>query len=942
TTKQSLNVKGNYVGGVIGCIAEGGALIEGKTGSVASAISNSNTLTVTGNYVGGIIGGIKAGAGVFFGAGTYILGYAIGDTGTLPGVFINTGAITATGNYVGGIVGGTTAPSVGADITRFEISGQNKANITATTGDYVGGIIGGTATGFIAEFKNSNTYCGESSSTQFTVSGKTYVGGLVGFLSANENVFEKVYSTAKVVGTGNYVGGIVGKAEFLRLNNSFVTLPDKTTKFSVDTSIVQGADYVGGLFGDIEKGSVNNCYVQGFKFSNVTVTKGGIAGYAHPNVTFSGSWTIYLADKPTYQTESANKNGKFVIADADTVGGMCSFAEMSVMAGIKTTPLAAPLEISASDNTIMPCNKGGRVSLKLAVPVPQANKSTLLVFYDASGYDKTTESKISMENEKLNGDLLYLQLVNDQQSFSICLTEVVFQNIPSLPQSPTQDDIAKWKEVWEHNFVRPANDPQYNPAISGYPTDDTVNNILKASGTITYTPFVGSSTPPNAVCVGKFDVTYEKGSEAAPNIINSFAEWQAFCYAIRNTSGGYGAGQFYKLGDGWDNSNTITTIDDLAGNVAEGETDMPQHYFSGTFDGNGKTININLPLAATAGNTKRLSLFPNAAGATFKNLTLAGEITTQSDDSSQGYDVAGFVGKPFGNLSFLNCINKANITARRLAAGIIGYTRNFTITMEDCVNEGNITTTEDPAWANSEVMAEYPYGTGGIIAYVNNRTTIESCINRGNITGGVNVGGIVGKCDSFITVNNSANTGIVFARAEKPFDDPTVELRYRSVNVWSNVGGIIGFVGQFGSLTAYACYNSGDIRARGNVAGGIAGLIGTIGSGLKTYESDAWFKSEIKYCYNSAPISAGWIKDDGPHLIGVPTSGDNVKYNGTNAGGLVGVAVDLDIAYCYNTGIVTSYGAVGWSGTWHSHTGGIISESNSWGPGAGQPAGWPY
>ncbi|MEG2450735.1 MAG: hypothetical protein RSB09_03265, partial [Clostridia bacterium] len=258
--------------------------------------------------------------------------------------------------------------------------------------------------------------------------------------------------------------------------------------------------------------------------------------------------------------------------------------------------------------------------------------------------------------------------------------------------------------------------------------------------------------------------------------------------------------------------------------------------------------------------------------------------------------------------------------------------------MEDCVNEGNITTTEDPAWANSEVMAEYPYGTGGIIAYVNNRTTIESCINRGNITGGVNVGGIVGKCDSFITVNNSANTGIVFANAEKPEND----IKYKGVNVWSNVGGIIGFVGQFGSLTAYACYNSGDIRARGNVAGGIAGLVGTIPSGEHPYNANAWFKSEIKYCYNSAPISAGWIKDDGPHLIGVPTSGDNVKYNGTNAGGLVGVAVDLDIAYCYNTGIVTSYGAVGWSGTWHSHTGGIISESNSWGPGAGQPAGWPY
>ncbi|MEG2274516.1 MAG: hypothetical protein RSC44_04205, partial [Clostridia bacterium] len=441
----------------------------------------------------------------------------------------------------------------------FEMSGQNTANINGkqetVAGDSVGGIIGGTVTGFITAFNATNTFCGESSTTQITVRGNSNVGGLVGALSENENLFKMVFSTAKVVG-GNYtngvlvatgsnrIGGIVGYAKKLRLSDSFVTLP-ANIKFDVNTNIVDGADSVGGLFGEIVAGSADNCYVQGFKFSNVTVTKGGIAGYAHPNVTFSGSWTIYLADKPTYQTESANKNGKFVIADADTVGGMCSFAEMSVMAGIKTTPLAAPLEISASDNTIMPCNKGGRVSLKLAVPVPQANKSTLLVFYDASGYDKTTESKISMENEKLNGDLLYLQLVNDQQSFSICLTEVVFQNIPSLPQSPTQDDIAKWKEVWEHNFVRPANDPQYNPAISDYPTDDTVNKKLKANGTITYTPFVGSSTPPNAVCVGNFDVTYEKGTPAAPNIINSFAEWQAFCYAIRNTSGGYGAGQFY-------------------------------------------------------------------------------------------------------------------------------------------------------------------------------------------------------------------------------------------------------------------------------------------------------------------------------------------------------------------------------------------------------------
>ncbi|MEG2688367.1 MAG: hypothetical protein RSA24_04280, partial [Clostridia bacterium] len=137
------------------------------------------------------------------------------------------------------------------------------------------------------------------------------------------------------------------------------------------------------------------------------------------------------------------------------------------------------------------------------------------------------------------------------------------------------------------------------------------------------------------------------------------------------------------------------------------------------------------------------------------------------------------------------------------------------------------------------------------------------------------------------------------------------------------------------ALYAYACYNSGDIRGRGNIVGGIVGLLGTVKDEKKPHHADAWFKSEIKYCYNSARVSAGWTVGEGDQDC--EAVGDTgVKFTGSNAGGIVGVAVAVDIAYCYNTGRITSYGCIGYLMTWQCRTGGIVGESRAWGYNGGE------
>lgn len=245
--------------------------------------------------------------------------------------------------------------------------------------------------------------------------------------------------------------------------------------------------------------------------------------------------------------------------------------------------------------------------------------------------------------------------------------------------------------------------------------------------------------------------------------------------------------------------------------------------FKGHFDGNGHKITVNYDgindSAVTDNNPKyqhRVSAFPNAgvsgSKTSFKNLMvegsiLAGTISGKLDSgtfscTNGAYDIAGFVGKPYGAIKFENCTNDADVTGLRVISGIAGCSTDAApLELIGCINKGNITSYEMSSWKAPEGLQElgnqydYQYGTGGIIAYATSSVTIESCLNTGNITGGAKIGGLVGRVTNKnkgltrLVINNSANTGDIWSfeyNPHTPNDNKNVAQTFGLVQaVWS-------------------------------------------------------------------------------------------------------------------------------------------------------------
>ena len=112
------------------------------------------------------------------------------------------------------------------------------------------------------------------------------------------------------------------------------------------------------------------------------------------------------------------------------------------------------------------------------------------------------------------------------------------------------------------------------------------------------------------------------------------------------------------------------------------------HKFSGTYDGAGHTLTVNYN-----STTQYAAPFSYANGATFKNLHIAGSIT-----SSAKY-VASFVGYSYGSNTFLNCRSSVAITSSISGdgthGGFVGILEGddssyYTVTFEGCVFNGKL------------------------------------------------------------------------------------------------------------------------------------------------------------------------------------------------------------------------------------------------------------
>lgn len=1011
---------GSFVGGIVGYVSsQAGSFWREGTTIFGNAVQLENTANI---YATGFAGGI-------FGALGNIaldkINQSVGAVYNEIAVEKNQNQENRTNILqkilVGGVREGSSVTTLGIAPTTdsdYLKKADGKLRNTASVhvlktngkgGEYVGGIVGYSGANVRLVLRNKpqtgdidvsalNVYSG---GTNVSFAG-SYAGGIAGFTDNLEHVLQYIVVQAKFTDSNaKRVGGLIGEMMSGSIDGCVVVSAMAAGEnISYETDNFQGTEYVGGLVGRTENASIRNSVATGFNLTSTSITKGGVLG-GGTNPTIEASWTFYIANEgATFSTVSANEYGKYILVDQNTItsngSSYPSFEKLCAFAGIANT-----------------ATEGAVGVLKFALNVPTQRQ---LAFYDASGSDVETSNKESLVGFKNVNNVLTIKLdMETGTSMQVCIVNIEFIDIP---QNNTSNDKTA-KDVVASKFKKPSNGERYHVEVVEAVFDVANTKQIKSIRANVYFDYKGDGTYLVSIGTGtdhKYNEEYKTGndyyaelvpgSKENPFTISTQAEWNDFAYSVYSGANNYAKyrdncstcqndetyyhKQYVKLLTSdivIDNSAHYGTASstrklnfgtavtstpangtgagsnigyNFAGDISK---DSNEKNFQGVFDGNGHYITINYD----SGGYYRISVFPNAANAEFRNLTITGSIMAASKTDGYGnettkdvvsktaaYDIAGFVGKPFGALEFYNCTNDADIIGLRNVAGIVGYNAGgHGIKLEACVNTGNITSLQgtytisgktdkhnwfdsiDSAYGTSNIG--FNSGTGGIIGAYTGNITIESCRNAGTIIGGHNVGGIIGLHDgtssakATLTIQNCANTGNVKSNSGYWGEDEGGVEGAASEgirqNIFGYVGGLVGVTGQYSILKMYASYNTGDILTLSNIIGGLVGSVGVLYQPKKFGRYDNNVKtggrSLIAYCYNIGNITAGGTF---PKITEAWDIGRE-NYGGTISGGFVGLAGDLQISQGYNTGNITNYGHISYEFSWQVRAGGFIGQS---------------
>lgn len=140
--------------------------------------------------------------------------------------------------------------------------------------------------------------------------------------------------------------------------------------------------------------------------------------------------------------------------------------------------------------------------------------------------------------------------------------------------------------------------------------------------------------------------------------------------------------------------------------------------FTGTFDGNGHTVTLNITSSSAKSYTGLFGTL--AGGAVVKNVITAGKIEATGKDNVGG--IAGRANTYGGAVTIENCKNIAEISGNKAVGGILGNctTINYTLTISACANTGAVTASNSQA--------------GGIAGNFENAHIIRDCYNTGNVS----------------------------------------------------------------------------------------------------------------------------------------------------------------------------------------------------------------
>lgn len=140
--------------------------------------------------------------------------------------------------------------------------------------------------------------------------------------------------------------------------------------------------------------------------------------------------------------------------------------------------------------------------------------------------------------------------------------------------------------------------------------------------------------------------------------------------------------------------------------------------FTGTFDGDGHTVTLNITSSSAKSYTGLFGTL--AGGAVVKNVITAGKIEATGKDNVGG--IAGRANTYGGAVTIENCKNIAEISGNKAVGGILGNctTINYTLTISACANTGAVTASNSQA--------------GGIAGNFENAHIIRDCYNTGNVS----------------------------------------------------------------------------------------------------------------------------------------------------------------------------------------------------------------
>lgn len=1001
---------GSFVGGIVGYVSsQAGVYWETGTTIFGNGISLVNLATIYAtSYAGGIfgaLGDLSTSVASSFESDTDSILYKVLTTGVREGSASTTLGLapTVSGN-------GITAQGRLVNNASISVSGSCVGGIAGYGGAKVRFVLRNTPQDSAIDVSKLNIYSGGS---DIFING-SYAGGIAGYLADNlEHDLQYIVVKARF-NTNNQsatrVGGLVGYMGSGNVQNCVVT-NGGSSAITASTDTYQGKEYVGGLVGETQNATIRNSVSTGFNLEKTSNTKGGLLGYG-ANPTIDSSWTFYIAKKRTNFAKNATPNGAYYATVSQSPYGKYILVDEGL---INATEASYPTFVSLCGFVGLLTNANVEGTLEFAVKVPNKTldsnyENTQLAFYNASGSDTVTDNIDSFSKfENKNNTLTIALDMASGNSMQICVVGIEFVNVPQKNDTDTDKTT-----VVEGTYRKPSNSDKYIVHVSTA-NFNSERQITKIVATVYFEcngnlPVVIGSAYDDKRNIGGYDETFTPGSSTNPYTISSQKEWNDFAYSIYSGAKDY-AGEYVKLltnitinnttahmgtassstplnfstectpnNNSDDNKNAKSNLGyNLAGNISQGSSAVNRIYFGtsttlstttpsfkGTFDGNGNTIDIQY----TSGGYHRISVFPNAANATFKHLTIKGTIQAASQADGKGneendkkdivsktaaYDIAGFVGKPFGTLKFYNCKNEADIIGLRNVGGIVGYNAGGqSITLEACVNTGDITSLQGSytlGGKNSdtynyddgldgtgvgETNVGYTFGTGGIIGSYIGNIQIESCRNSGKIIGGHNVGGIIGlhngKQESFatLTINNCANTGDILANSGYwgedqggAEDNPSRGVRQ---SIFGYAGGLVGKTSRYSSLKMFASYNMGTVITYSNIVGGLVGAVGALSKTSKNTGTDTLLtgsKSVIAYCYNNGTVHSGGTY---PKQVKERLSGRE-NYGGTISGGIAGIVGNIKISNCYNTGDIIAWGVVGYSGSWQLRSGGIVGQS---------------